>query len=117
MLSAWKLRVPAKGTLDPLKLNFPSPLDRAQLWRGITVASASGQPISGRVDIGLGETRWRFTPDESWQVGAYSARVSPGLEDACGNTVYGPFDGPFRMTNDVALETTIRSMPFVVKAA
>ena len=113
----WELQVPAMGTFEPLELNFPSPLDWAQLWRGITVISDSGKPISGQIDIDLGETRWRFTPDAPWRAGGYSARVSPGLEDVCGNTPYGSFDGPFRSANDVALETAIRSVPFVVKAA
>jgi hypothetical protein len=113
----WKIRVPAKGTFEPLELKFPSPLDWAQLWRGITVVSGSGQPIRGHVDIDLGETRWRFTPDAQWQAGAYSVRVSPGLEDVCGNTPYRSFDGRFRSADDVALETAIRSMPFVVKEA
>jgi hypothetical protein len=113
----WKIRVPARGTFEPLELIFPSPLDWAQLYRGITVVSETGEPVSGRVDIGLGETRWRFTPDEPWQAGTYSARVSPGLEDVCGNTVYAPFDGRIRSADDMALETAIRSMPFVVKAA
>ena len=113
----WELRVPATGTFEPLELNFPSPLDWAQLWRGIRVISDSGKPISGQIDIDLGETRWRFTPDAPWRAGGYSARISPGLEDVCGNTPYGSFDGPFRSANDVALETAIRSVPFAVKAA
>ena len=99
-----------------IELNFPSPLDWAQLWRGIAVVAGRGQPIGGRIDIDRGETRWRFTPDAPWRAGAYDARVSPGLEDACGNTLYGAFDGPFRSADDIALETADRSMPFEVKA-
>ena len=113
----WRIEVPAKGTFEPLELNFPSPLDWAQLWRGITVTSDNGQPVSGQIAIDLGETRWRFTPDAPWWAARYSVRVSPGLEDVCGNTLYGSFDGPFRPGDDVALETAIRSMPFVVKEA
>jgi len=53
----WKIRVPAQGTLEPLDLKFQRPLDWAQLWRGITVVSGRGEPISGQIDIDLGETR------------------------------------------------------------
>jgi hypothetical protein len=92
----WRLRVPAKGTFEPLELNFPGPLDWAQLWRGITIATGSGQPVSSRIDIDLGETRWRFAPDERWQAGAYCARVSPGLEDVSRRTdcSMDPFERP-----------------------
>ncbi len=112
----WRLSPPAAGNHDPLELTFPRPLDWAQLWRAITVVSETGQPLSGCIDIGLGETRWRFTPDKPWQARAHSVRVAPGLEDICGNTSYGPFDGPIRSADEVALETAIRTIPFIVKA-
>jgi hypothetical protein len=116
-IEKWKVRIPEIGGHQSLELVFPRPLDWAQLWRGITVASEGGQPISGRTGIDLDETRWRFTPDARWQAGTYSIRVSAGLEDVCGNTPYGPFDGPFRSAGEIAIETAIRSIPFVVKAA
>jgi hypothetical protein len=110
----WRIRVPKEGTLEPLVLEFPRPLDWAQLWRGITVASGSGEPIRGQVDIDRGETRSRFAPDAPWLAGAYTALVSPDLEDVCGNTAYGPFDGPLRSADEVARKTGIYSIPFVV---
>jgi hypothetical protein len=113
----WRIHIPREGTREPLELNFPSPLDWAGLLRGIAIASESGRPIGGRIDIDRGETRWRFTPDAPWTAGAYNVCVSSGLEDPCGNTLYGPFDGPFRSADDIALETADRSMRFVVKAA
>jgi hypothetical protein len=111
----WKILPPATDSHEPLELLFPKPLDWAQLWHGITVASESGQPISGRIDIDPGEMRWRFTPQLPWTAGGYSVRVSPGLEDVCGNTPYAPFDGPFRSADDVTLEVAICSIPFEVK--
>jgi hypothetical protein len=112
----WSIEAPAKGTLEPLELNFPKPLDWAQLWRGITIAEVSGKPISGRIDIDLGETQWKFTPEAPWQAGSYDVRISPALEDICGNTPYGPFDAPFRSCK-VAIKTGIGSLPFAVTAA
>jgi hypothetical protein len=116
-IEKWKIRPPVTGGHQPLELVFPRPLDWAQLWRGVTVASGSGHPVSGRIEIDLGETRWRFTPEAPWHGGTHSIRVSPGLEDVCGNTPDGPFDGPFRSADEVAVETAIRSIPFVVQAA
>jgi hypothetical protein len=90
-------------------------LDWAQLWHGITVASADRELMSGRVEVDQGETRWRFTPDVPWRAGAYTMQVSPGLEDACGNTPYAPFDGPLRSANELELEKAYRSVLFVVE--
>jgi len=114
-IDEWTIRPPEKGDRQPLELVFPRQLDWAQLWRGVIVASESGQSISGRIDIDVGETRWRFTPDTPWQEGAYSVRVSPDLEDVCGNTPYGPFDGPIRSADDSAVQAAERSIPFEVK--
>lgn len=116
-IEEWGISRPAAGSREPLELTCPRPLDWAQLLHGITVVSETGLPISGCVDIGTGETQWRFTPDEPWQAGTYSVCVAPSLEDICGNTPYGPFDGPFRSADEMALETAIRMIPFLLKAA
>ena len=113
----WKIRSPTMDGCEPLELAFPRPLDWAQLWRGISVVSESGQAISGRIDIDAGETRWRFTPDTPWQLGAHRVRVVPSLEDICGNTPYRPFDGMFRSADEVARETGVRFISFEVKTA
>jgi hypothetical protein len=112
----WRIAPPMAGSRDPLELAFPAPLDWLGLWRGIAVTSDDGEPISGRVDIDQDEMRWRFTPDAAWPTGSYRIRISPGLEDACGNTPYGAFDGPFRSAEQVALETTVRLISFQAKS-
>jgi len=114
VIEEWKISPPAAESHDSLDLSFPRSLDWAQLWQGIAVTSATGQPIDGRIDIDLGETRWRFTPDEPWRAGGHSVFVSPDLEDICGNTPYEPFDAPFRSTEQVAFKTAPRLIPFVV---
>jgi hypothetical protein len=113
----WKIRPPAMDSREALELTFPRPLDWGQLWRGITVVSESGQAISGRIDIDSGESRWRFMPDAPWQLGAHRVRVVPGLEDICGNTPYGPFDGMFRSADEVACETAVSLISFELKVA
>jgi hypothetical protein len=114
-IEEWKISSPAAASHESLEIAFPRPLDWAQLSHGISVTSESGQPMEGNIDVGVGETRWRFTPDQPWEAGAHYVRVAPGLEDICGNTPYRAFDGPFRLADEVALETTILTIPFAVK--
>jgi hypothetical protein len=116
-IEEWKIRPPAMDSRESLQLTFPRPLDWAQLWRGITVVSESGHTIGGHIDIDPGETRWRFTPDAPWQGGLYSVRVVPGLEDICGNTLYGPFDAALRSTGEMGPETAVNSISFEVKVS
>ena len=111
----WKVVSPAPDSHEPLELSFPTPLDWAELWQGIAVASAEGKLVNGPVAIDRNEMQWRFRPDAPWAAGSYSVRISAALEDICGNTPYGAFDGPFRMANHVALETATQSIPFEVK--
>jgi hypothetical protein len=111
-IERWTILPPPVRGREPLELTFPAPLDWAQLWRGIAVVSPTGQPMSGRIDIDLGETRWRFTPEEPWQAGTHTIRVAPGLEDICGNTPHRPFDGALRSA-EASLETVVPSITFV----
>jgi hypothetical protein len=113
----WRIVLPMADSRDPLELRFPTPLDWAGLWRGITVASEGGEQISGRVGIDQDEMRWRFTPDAVWRAGSHSIRISPVLEDVCGNTPNGAFDGPFRSAEQVGLEMAARSIPFEVRGS
>jgi hypothetical protein len=112
----WRISAPAAGSRAPLEATFPAPLDWAQLWRAIKVASDGGAPIGGRVDVDQSETRWRFTPDAAWRAGVHEIIVSPDLEDPCGNTPYAAFDGPCRGDDDIDRERAVRSMPFEVSA-
>jgi len=116
-IEEWRIVPPAADSRATLEITFPTLLDWAGLWQGITVVSDGGEQIRGRVGIDQGETRWRFTPDAAWRAGSHSIRISPGLEDACGNTPYGAFDGPFRSAEQVSLETAVRLVPFEVKGA
>jgi hypothetical protein len=113
----WRIVSPAADSRVPLELTFPTTLDWAGLWHGITVVSEDGWQIGGRVDIDQNEARWCFTPDAAWRAGVHGIRISPHLEDVCGNTPNGAFDGPIRSAERVALETAVRSVSFEVKEA
>ena len=92
----WKMVPPATHSRQPLVLRFPGPLDWALLLHTITIASACGQSIDGKVEIDQCETRWSFVPTSPWAAGSYHVRVESSLEDVCGNSVIAAFDRTLR---------------------
>jgi hypothetical protein len=92
----WKSLPPVTGTRQALVLMFTDPLDWALLWQTITIESADGLVIDGRVVVDQQERRWSFTPTSAWVTGVYHIRVGSGLEDVCGNNITGAFDRPLR---------------------
>jgi hypothetical protein len=110
----WKVLPPVTNSRKPLALLFPRPLDWALLAHRITIASADGQLIDGRVAIDQWERRWSFRPASPWAVGSYHVRVASSLEDVCGNSVTAPFDRPLRSGNGLPYKAAIRSIAFHV---
>lgn len=110
----WQILPPAANSHQPLALMFSRPLDWALLWHTITIASAGGQPIHGRIAIDQGERRWGFTPKSPWTAGSYSIRIRSSLEDVCGNSLLAAFDRPLRPAGDLACEPASHSIPFEV---
>jgi len=92
----WKILPPVTGSRQALVLMFTSPLDWALLLQTITIESADGSGIDGRVVIDQCERRWSFTPTSPWIAGVYHIRIGFGLEDVCGNNITGAFDRPLR---------------------
>jgi hypothetical protein len=95
-VESWKFLLPVKDSRQPLVFMFPSPLDWALLLRTITIGSADGCVIDGRVVVDQCERRWSFTPTSPWIAGVYHVRVGSSLEDVCGNSITGAFDRPLR---------------------
>jgi hypothetical protein len=91
-LSSWNVVRPVTGTRDALVIMFPSPLDWALLFHTITIESANGTVIDGRIVVDECERQWRFIPMSLWSAGIYQIRVGSGLEDVCGNSPTGAFD-------------------------
>ncbi len=114
----WKIQPPEAGRRDALEVRFPDPLDQALLGRLIAVRDASDRPVAGSIEIGSGETTWRFRPEKPWQAGSYRLVVGTELEDVAGNSVARPFEvdevGPItrRIVGDtVAIGFRIESGP------
>ncbi|MGC4054710.1 MAG: Ig-like domain-containing protein [Paludibaculum sp.] len=83
----WSIAAPRAGSIEPLVIRFPEPLDFAMLQHELQVTGASG-----KVSVGRGETEWRFTPDHPWRAATYSVVVNTRLEDMAGNQLNRPFD-------------------------
>ena len=113
ILARWQIEFPISGTLRPLILVFPRPLDWALLSHSINVVAA-GRPVDGRVAIDMCEMRWSFTPASPWTAGHYEVNVASGLEDVCGNDTMAAFDRPLRTGGGLATEFADSSLPFVL---
>lgn len=88
----WTVRTPGPDTRDPLVVTFPGPLDHGLLVRAVGVRTRAGDGVDGEVEIGVGETTWRFVPDAPWPAGDYDLVVLSILEDLAGNRVGRPFE-------------------------
>ena len=110
-IDQWDITPPATGSREPLVLNFAAPLDFAMLFNSIAVATQTGDPVNGRIEVGAQEQAWRFTPDQPWASGTYHIRVDPALEDPCGNNLSGAFDRPIRTGSEPAPPAALSFRP------
>lgn len=88
----WKITAPKIGSSDPLIVAFPRPLDHALLERTLSVATAGGKELAGKVKVPTGEQRWEFHPAQPWPAGGLELVVDPTLEDLAGNRIGRPFE-------------------------
>jgi len=89
---AWRLHVPAAGTVEALRVDFDRPLDHALLQHCLVVTGPGGDPIEGRASVAEGESGWRLTPATPWQPGRHAVVADGMLEDLAGNSVTRVFD-------------------------
>ena len=89
--STWRINAPAAGTRAPLVVTFPHPLDHGLLMRALGVRLGDND-VAGEVQVAPGETRWQFTPERPWTVGAYNLLALSILEDPAGNRIGRPFE-------------------------
>jgi hypothetical protein len=108
----WKILPPETGSREALVLMFSTPLDWALLLQSLTIKSADGLVIDGRVVVDQYERRWRFTPTSPWIAGMYQIYVGSGLEDVCGNTISGAFDRPLQKDMQSKVEMNGSSLIF-----
>ncbi|MCY2963969.1 MAG: hypothetical protein NT069_10045 [Planctomycetota bacterium] len=110
----WEITAPAAGSLAPLTLKFPRPLDRALAERCIRILDADGRAVDGQFDVTHGETRWEFIPASAWSVGSHHVSVNPVLEDTAGNSVARAFEVDELRVQDKTSKDEHVSIPFLV---
>lgn len=88
----WQIAPPRAGTVEPLTVRFPEPLDQALLARVIHVTTPTGDRVAGAVVIDEHETRWQFRPREPWKAADYLVDAATLLEDLAGNSLERPFE-------------------------
>ncbi len=114
-LKSWKIAPPAAGTMNPLRVDFPEPLDHALMLRQLEVIDAAGNVVDGTIQTEREETSWLFTPRATWKRGTHGLRVGINIADLAGNMIDRPFevDRFDTVTEKIARET--RMVPFIVK--
>ena len=90
--SSWKITVPPAGSLAPLRILFPKPLDQALALRMIQVADSSGQIVAGQASLAGNEQQWKFTPSKAWTRGSCRIVIQTSIEDLAGNNIGKPFE-------------------------
>jgi hypothetical protein len=88
----WKVLPPKAGTIIPLAVVFPEPMDHALAQRMIQVSLASGERMKGNVALEDEERRWSFVPAETWRPGQYQLAIQTTIEDLAGNNIGKPFE-------------------------
>jgi hypothetical protein len=114
---AWRVEAPPAGGREPLAVTFPGPLDHALLQWMLTVEDADGRAVPGEVEVTDDETRWRFTPKESWAAGEYRLVADTRLEDLAGNSIARPFEVDLLRPVEAPKAAEAVRLPFAVRPA
>lgn len=91
VVRAWRVAPVGAGTRHALVVTLDGAIDGRDA-DFIAVADADGRRLRGQAALGIGETRWAFTPAQPWRPGRYRLVVRGLMEDAAGNRVNGHFE-------------------------
>ncbi len=92
----WKMEIPAKQTIQPVKISFPESLDYFLLAETISILDKDGSVIKGKIHIDPEERGFAFLPEKQWHPGRYRMHIAPYLEDIAGNNMERLFDRDIR---------------------
>ena len=109
-LDTWK--IVTSGTVEPVAVEFPEPMDHAILLRELDVLVSAGTPVEGAVTLDRDETRWILTPATPWKKGAYILRVGTSTADLAGNMVGRAFEVDLFEKVDERITRQTRDLPF-----
>jgi hypothetical protein len=111
---SWLLTAPQAGSVQPLSLEFPEPLDHELLMRLLEVMDSQGEYVEGSIQVDRNETRWGFTPHEPWRAGDYTLTVDTTLEDLAGNRINRLFEVDVFEQIEERITTATGSLPFKI---
>jgi hypothetical protein len=111
----WKIKPPAAGTRDALRVTFPKSLDHALLQRLVWVVGPDGKKVAGKVAVTKQETAWSLAPEKPWQAGAYQLIADTRLADVVGNSIGGPFEVDVLRPVQRKVKTETVKVPFRVR--
>ncbi|MGC3944756.1 MAG: Ig-like domain-containing protein [Chryseolinea sp.] len=107
-----KVIAPPAITRAPLVVQFDRAMDRALVFRYVTIRDVLGNMVNG--SIGLDHDNvLQFTPDLPWEAGRYTVFIDPLLEDVAGNNFKNAFDvdlaqdGRLTMNDPVAIQVSV----------
>ena len=114
---AWRYHHPARGTRDPLIVEFDRPMDHALLQHSFQVSDAAGVALAGRDSVGQGESSWQFEPQSPWGEGRHRLIVNPRLEDLAGNSLIRVFDRDLTRPEDTPIDVGMEHAVIVFECA
>jgi hypothetical protein len=114
-IKTWKLKPPAAGTREPLRVAFPKSMDHALLHRLVWVIDARGKKVPGAIAVAERETVWRFAPDKPWPAGSYHLEADTRLEDLAGNSIGRPFEVDVLRKVEREVKTKTVKLAFTVR--
>jgi hypothetical protein len=114
-VTGWRIAAPTAGTRDPLRVDFPEPLDHGLLLRALGVSAGDGEFLDGDVSVEPGEAGWRFTPREPWRAATYQLIALGMLEDLAGNRIGRAFEVDRFDRADSSQEVEQTAIPFTVR--
>jgi hypothetical protein len=108
----WRIEPPRVDSVEPLRVVFDRPLDRALLEHSLVVLDASSKAVGGRSAIGDGELSWSFRPSLAWRSERYTLSVDSRLEDLAGNSLVRVFDRDLGRPEDARLNLDFGALEF-----
>ena len=111
---SWLITAPQAGSVQPLSVDFPEPMDHGLLSRVLEIMDSQGNIVEGSIQVDRKETRWQLTPHEPWKEGDYSISVETILEDLAGNRIDRLFEVEVLERVEERFTTTAISLPFKI---
>ncbi len=88
-----KLSIPAKNTLDKLKIVFDRPIEFFSAQIGMSIKNyKSDTAVEGNIIPGSDDTEWYFIPAKPWTAKKYTIIFNKYLSDPSGNSLIKPFE-------------------------